>query len=376
MADRGPRSPNAERARITAVNRSALLFYRAQLVPGGPAETYVRHRLGVLPRGWSLGYAPREGRGVVAYLSRRGFTPADVAAAGLAHRTRGGRHVDRFRGRIMFPIRDAAGEPVGFLARACPPHASRGAKYINTPATAAYTKSELLYGLAEQRRILAGGARPVIVEGPLDVLAVALADEGRGELAGVAGCGTAFTAAHLAELSAVAKLDGGMVIALDADAAGRRATARVWRLLRPHRGWMAAARVAALPPGGDPAAVLHGGGAQALRRALVDQSQPLLDAVVDALLDDAGYGDVASVDLETRFALLRRAARVVVATGLAEDMVRLVVHLAGRLDLMHSTVTGAVCDALISPAGAHERAMRAGYPQPVPPSTGDARDVV
>ncbi|MEH1124763.1 toprim domain-containing protein [Micromonospora sp. CPCC 206061] len=358
------------------MNRSALLFYRAQLVPGGPAETYVRHRLGALPRGWSLGYAPREGRGVVAYLGRRGFTPADVVAAGLARRTRGGRHVDRFRGRIMFPVRDVAGEPVGFLARACPPHASRGPKYINTPATAAYTKSELLYGLAEQRRILAGGARPVIVEGPLDVLAVGLADEGRGELAGVAACGTAFTAAHLAALSAAAHLDEGMVTALDADAAGRRATARVWRLLRPHRGWTAAARAAALPPGGDPAAVLRGGGVQALRRALLDQSRPLLDAVVDAVLDDAGYGDVASVDLETRFALLRRVAPVVVATGLAEDMVRLVVHLAGRLDLMHSTVTGAVCDALTSPPGTHEQATRAGYPQPSRPSTGDARNVV
>jgi DNA primase len=324
--------------RIVATHRSAVAFFRAQL-RNSPAETYLRSRLGVIPPGWPVGYAPSGGHALVRYLRRRRFTNADVIDAGLARVDGGSRLVDRFRDRVVFPVYDASGQPVGFVGRACPP-AGCGPKYLNTPATTAFVKSRLLFGLAEQRRVLAAGARPVLVEGPMDVLAIAIADAGRASFAAVAPGGTAVTADHLRALAEVGDRSAGFVVALDADQAGRRATMRLWSVL-VHAGLATAARAAALPPGTDPADLLTTAGAEALLDAIGAASAPL----VDALAVDVTQG-FATADAPKRVGALHRAAEIVVSTGRADDMVRLAPLLAHRLNLPYSTVNIAMIDAL------------------------------
>jgi len=336
--------------RIVAAHRSAVAFYRAQF-PRSPAETYLRNRLGTVPPGWSVGYAPPSGQALVRYLRRRRFTDAHIVDAGLARADRCAGSVDRFRGRIVFAVYDGSGEPVGFLGRACPPD-GRGPKYLNTSATTAFVKGRLLYGLAEQRRLLAAGALPVLVEGPMDVLAIAVADGGRGTLAGVAAGGTAITPDHLETLAGVCDLSAGLVVALDADTAGRRATMRLWTHLI-HAGLAAAACAAALSPGTDPASLLATAGADTLRHAITTASTPLIDALVHNVIRAIGSGDIATADAPKRVGALHRAAELVVSTGRADDMVRQVPRLAQWLGLPHSTVTIAMTDALSA----------AGYPQ-------------
>jgi DNA primase len=168
------------------------------------------------------------------------------------------------------------------------------------------------------------------------------------EVAAVAACGTAVTAGQLDALHAVCDLSGGLVVALDADLGGRRATEAVWQLLGRYPGAAGAALAADLPVGSDPAEVLQHHGAGALRRGVWSATVPLVDVIVERLLVGRG-GDVAEADLPHRFAVLHRAAAALAVTGRAQDIARLVVYLAGRLDLTYATVAGAVADA-VSPS--------------------------
>ena len=124
--------------------------------------------------------------------------------AGLARRSRRGTLIDTFRDRAMLPIRSTDGTIIAFIGRAAD-HAAPGTpKYLNSPATSVYHKGEILFGLWEARDALASGVRPVIVEGPLDAIAVTTA--GHGKYVGVAPCGTALTAHHTAALARVGRL--------------------------------------------------------------------------------------------------------------------------------------------------------------------------
>ncbi|MEV0732243.1 toprim domain-containing protein [Polymorphospora sp. NPDC050346] len=346
------RPGNIGRERIVAAHRCAVARYRAHLV-GSRAQQYLRRRLGnTMPKGWPVGYAPTPGTVMVNQLRRRGFTDQEIVAAGLGRQLRDGRIIDRFRDRVMFPVFDIDGDPVGFLGRTCP--GGRGPKYLNSPASPAYAKGCLLFGLFEQWRSWVAGARPVLVEGPVDVLAVAAADAGRCEFAAVAACGTALTGDQLNLLDRVCDLSSGMVSALDADSAGRRATRKVWDLLQRYPGAAGAALAAGLPTGTDPADLLERQGAGALRQAVTDATVPLADVLIEALLVGRDGGDVAASDLEHRFAVLRRAAVVAAGTGCAEQIVRLVVSLAARLNLTYPTVSGAIVDAISPTTGVEE----------------------
>jgi DNA primase catalytic core, N-terminal domain/Toprim-like len=166
----------------------------------------------------------------------------------------------------MFPVHAASGERiVGFLGRALAEDAGTP-KYLNSPAAALYRKGELLYGLGTEptRRALAAGARPVLVEGPLDAIAVTSA--GAARLVGVAPCGTALTAAQVAPLETAAGslAERGVLVALDADSGGRHSL-RAYELLRPTGAWPTAA---VLADGLDPAALAHQHGPEAPRTGL------------------------------------------------------------------------------------------------------------
>ena len=144
-----------------------------------------------------MGYAPAGWRALIAYLRGLGYGDAVIQAAGLARRTRRGALVDFFRDRAMFGIRWPDGTLAGFTGRARPGGDRPGPVYLNSRTTGLYHKGSLLFGLYEGRRALAAGARPVLVEGPLDAIAVSAA----GPYAGVSPCGTALTPAQVAQLA-------------------------------------------------------------------------------------------------------------------------------------------------------------------------------
>src|SRR5664280_1618597 len=168
-------------------------------------------------------------------------------------RTRRGTVVDRFRDRLMFPVRDGGGQRiVGFLGRTLT-EAADIPKYLNSPTTELYRKGALLYGLGAEptRQALAAGARPALVEGPLDAIAVTGAGDGR--YAGVAPCGTALTPEQVTVLDTHAgPLAGrGVIAAFDHDPGGRQAALRAYQLLAANGAWPT---TASLPEGQDPAA--------------------------------------------------------------------------------------------------------------------------
>ena len=203
-----------------------------------------------------------------------------IQAAGLATRSSRGTLIDRFRDRVMLPVHDAGGMLTGFTGRARPGAGPDVPKYLNSPETAAYKKSHLLFGLHQARPALARGAIPVIAEGPFDAIAVTLADPGRH--AGLAPCGTALTSQQAALLSQAADLARtGIIVAFDSDTAGRKAAIRAHGILRPLTGNLQSAVLDSK----DPAEILQRDGPQALRSILREHRQPLSALLIDASIE-------------------------------------------------------------------------------------------
>lgn len=339
-----PRS--REESRLVAACEAAAAFQRDQLLhhPGAEhARRYLADRgLGHVldpDSPWKVGYAPAAWRDLQNHLRGRGFSDQELAAAGLSTPARHG-PIDRFRGRVVAPVRDADGATVAFIGRAVPGGLpTDGPKYLNSPATAIYDKSRVLYGLAEQREALTSGARPVVVEGYLDVLAVAAPGQHPSHVAAVATCGGSLTAGHVQALDTAARREAGVTVALDADHAGHEATLRAYDLLAPREGPLDAAQ---LPAGTDPADMADH--PDALRTLLADPShlQPLADVVID---DRLARWEHLPATLETSIGALRSAAPVL--AELPPDQVSArVPGLADRLGLAHETVTTEVTEAL------------------------------
>ncbi|MFB4313104.1 toprim domain-containing protein [Actinomadura sp. 21ATH] len=316
----------SRRALMAAAHR----FFRDRLEDGWvPAYLAGRGFARTAQRRWGLGYAPPGPRALTDHLRAGGHGDEAVIAAGLARRDRSGGVRDMFRDRAMFPIRTGDGTVAGFIGRRA--DGGTGPKYLNGPETGSFRKGELLYGLYESRgRLRGGGARPVVVEGPLDAIAVALAAPGH---AAVATLGLSLTAAQLAALGQVADLDRtGLVVALDGDPAGRTATRRLWETLAGTGGPLDAVR---LPAGADPADVLRDGGRAAVRDVLA-APEPLIDLAVDTAVRARGG---ALETPEERLAAVRSAAAVI-ARGRPSDAARQVVRVAGLANVPYDLVTG------------------------------------
>lgn len=300
--------PEPERERLLAALAAAQHVFTRRLLQdpeAHQARSYLTNERRI-PSGaqqtWALGYAPTSDRerwhdtGLIDELRQQGFTEAELIGAGLAKVTQRGQLYDFFAGRITFPIHDADGAVVGFTARRIA-HSNdteqqakeRGPKYINSPETAVFRKSEVVFGLHHPAQQGAGGPA-VAPEGPLDVIAVALASAGMTEqeryLAG-APMGTALTQAQLELLRGTdPERRRAVVLFPDADAAGRKALLSRWELLQGDPQVKAASSLPAKDAGqlwqedeghGTP----HAGAKLAL--ALQD-AQPLLNAVVEAQL--------------------------------------------------------------------------------------------
>lgn len=231
----------------------------------------------------ALGYAPPGWTGLVDHLARLGYSDAQIEAAGMASRARTGRLVDRFRDRLILPVHDHAGELVGFVGRLGPNTVeSRYApRYLNSPATPLFSKSDLVFGLGPHAARIQDGWQPVLCEGPLDAIAVDVAaTRTLAPVVGVAACGTAFSEQHAAQLTGLVG-DRPICLALDADRAGRRATETIWRRLTDLA--VRSVTVAGLPDGADPANLVAAGREQVLVD-LFREARPAAQVVWDHTL--------------------------------------------------------------------------------------------
>ena len=273
-----------------------------------------------------VGYAPSAWDRMLLASRRAGFSEEELRAAGLAQASRQspGRFYDRFRARIMFPLADARGHVLGFGARAS--HEGQQPKYLNTAEGEIYHKGSQLFGLDVARAPAARDGAVVLVEGYTDVLAMHQAG-----LENVVGLmGTALTEEQAAELKRLAPV---VVLALDADAAGREAMVRAGRVCD---GRGLELRVVGLPAGSDPADLIVADGAEAMRERAAG-SVPFVSFLVDRALDTADTSSAEGKDAalgEVRPLLGEMAPSV-----LREDLVR---RVAGRLEL-----SGQMVEALL-----------------------------
>ncbi|PFG32829.1 DNA primase [Sanguibacter antarcticus] len=354
----GPRRTEepGTRQKLLEAHRIAGAYFMEQLLTpeGAIGRTFLAERS--FDRGdaehFGVGYAPNGWDHLLRHLRGRGFTEPELTATGLMSQGSRGLY-DRFRGRLMWPIRDVTGETIGFGARKLHED-DQGPKYLNTPETALYKKSQVLYGIDLAKRDIAKNKQIVVVEGYTDVMAAHLS----GVTTAVATCGTAFGTDHvrfvrrlLGDTSAGGgvKLAGGgssggeIIFTFDGDAAGQKAAMRAFG---EDQKFYAQTFVAVEPSGMDPCELRQARGPQAVQ-ALVDGRQPLFEFVIRTTL--------ATYDLETaegRVSALRAAAPVVAGirdTALRPEYARM---LAGWLGMDGESVRRAVHDAGRASGGA------------------------
>ncbi|WP_166864929.1 DNA primase [Salinibacterium sp. ZJ70] len=339
----GPAADHGNRARLLAANAAAEQFFRAQLAE--PAAQPGRDFLG--GRGFDqaaadrfgVGFAPKSFDALKNALMKQGFTQDELIAAGLLSTGERGNSYDRFRGRVIWPIRDVTGQTVGFGARKLFDD-DQGPKYLNTPETLVFHKSQVLYGLDLARRDIAKTKQVVIVEGYTDVMACHLA----GITTAVATCGTAFGVDHIKVVRRVlgdvdnadSTSTGEVVFTFDPDEAGQRAASRAFA---EEQRFAAQTFVAVAPDNLDPCDLRLARGDGAVRE-LIRTRKPMFEFMIRRRL--AGH------DLETvegRVAALRAAAPVVAGIRDRSLSIGYVRNLAGWLGMNPDEVGRAVASA-------------------------------
>ncbi|MGO1317325.1 MAG: DNA primase [Cellulomonadaceae bacterium] len=353
----GPRQREepGKRQRLLEANRTAAQFYAEQLLtPGaGAARAFLAERSfdRAAAEHFGVGYAPTGWDALLNHLRGRGFTQEELLGAGLV--SQGNRGVyDRFRGRLVWPIRDVTGETIGFGARRLYDE-DQGPKYLNTPETVLYKKSQVLYGIDLAKRDIAKRKQVVVVEGYTDVMAAHLS----GVTTAIATCGTAFGTDHVrvvrrlvgdtaagsgVQLATGGSAGGEIIFTFDGDAAGQKAAMRAFG---EDQRFYAQTFVAVSPGGMDPCDLRLARGPEAVR-ALVADRQPLFEFVIRTTL--------GTFDLDTaegRVGALRAAAPVVAGirdAALRPEYARM---LAGWIGMDGESVRRAVAAA--SRSGRH-----------------------
>lgn len=345
----GPRTDYNARARLIAANEAAQSFFTAQLTTADaePARRFLGER-GFDPAAaqhFGVGFAPKSFDALKDHLRGRGFSVDEIVAAGLV--SQGDRSpYDRFRGRLMWPIRDVTGATIGFGARRLLED-DKGPKYLNTPETPIYHKSQVLYGIDLARKEIAKGKQVVIVEGYTDVMACHLA----GITTAVATCGTSFGVDHIKVLrpmlgdSAAQHVSqlGQIVFTFDPDEAGQRAASRAFT---EEQRFASQTYVAVAPGGLDPCDLRLARGDDAIRR-LVENRRPMFEFMIRRRLDGHDLDTV-----EGRVAGLRESAPVISEIrdrALADGYIR---NTAGWLGMDIEDVRRAVAAARRRPADA------------------------
>jgi DNA primase len=273
----------ARQATLTDVLERAAQHYRAQLKGNTRAVGYLKGRglTGEIAARFGLGYAP-DGWHALASAFAQYDDPLLVEAGLVIHQHDEGqdeKRYDRFRDRVMFPIRAVGGETVGFGGRVL----DRGEpKYLNSPETPVFVKGRELYGLYESRAGIRARGHALVVEGYMDVVALAQ----MGFENAVATLGTACTEEHLRKLF---RFTDAVVFSFDGDAAGRRAARRALEAALPHATDLRSIRFLFLPPEHDPDSFVRDEGAPAFERA-VAQAVPLSRQLIDVARDGCDLG--------------------------------------------------------------------------------------
>ncbi len=383
--DRGPQRPAKEAMDVFfQVNRLATRFFVETLASeaGARARAYLAKR-GVEPTTaarFELGCAPDRWDGLATYLAREG---ADLQAAeilglvvrrnGPGHDARQG-HYDRFRNRLMFPIRSLAGEVLGFsgrdlgdstlLAAVADPDRAPVAKYVNSPESPVYTKGDQLYGLFEARQSLRSKDRAILVEGNLDLVRLHQA----GFSHAVAPLGTALTGAQLRKLKRFAQR---ITTLYDGDKAGREAARKAVHLALAEG---ALVEVAVLPEGVDPDSFVAEAGPEALA-ALLERATPGFEH----LLDEALQATRGSSSAQGARATIERLAPVLADVGdpasraLLEGKLATVLGVSVGLvrDVIRTVARRVVGPGVVGPGG-----TRSGGTVQPPAGPGDTRSGV
>ncbi len=286
---------------------------------------------------------------------RAGFEVDELRGVGLVQRGRGGGEYDRFRSRIMFPIRDRRGRVLGFGGRAI--RTDQGAKYVNTAETDFFHKSKMLYGIDLAKGAIASAGRAVVVEGYTDVLA--LHQAGMEEAVGV--MGTAITDDQVTVLSGMVD---EVVLALDADSAGQEAMLRAQGVAAGRKMRL---RVAAMPAGEDPAEMLAAEGDAEHFLALLEGAVELTAFQVELVLQRT---DVSSPVERDR--ALSETAPILAGMGETASRDELVRQVAERLDLEPAMVMGRLVAAQpLSGGGVVPDTAHEGIAHPSPRRAGE-----
>jgi DNA primase len=307
----GPRREDVgKRQRLLDAHKVAAEFFREQLqTPGAAAAREFLAGRGfdqAAAEHFAVGYAPQGWDGLLKHLTGRGFTQDELRMTGMfsggsdGSDGRNGRIYDRFRGRLIWPIRDLTGATIGFGARKLYEE-DQGPKYLNTPETVLYKKSQVLYGIDLAKREIARSRQLVVVEGYTDVMACHLS----GIQTAVATCGTAFGTDHIKIARRLLSDDGTggeVVFTFDGDEAGQKAALRAFE---EDQRFVAQTYVAVEPSGADPCDLRlnHGEGAV---RELISSRRPLFEFAIKATLKRFNLDTV-----EGRVQALRAAAPVV-----------------------------------------------------------------
>jgi DNA primase len=295
----------SQRTRLVEAHRLAAEFYAEQLsTPEAAAGRQFLAERGfdqAAAQAYGVGYAPQGWDVVVKHLRAKGFSSEELVLGGIASEGRRG-PIDRFRGRLLWPIRDLAGDVVGFGARKLYED-DTGPKYLNTSETPLYKKSSMLYGLDLAKKEIAKRRQAVVVEGYTDVMACHLAG---GVPTAVATCGTAFGGEHIAVLRRLLmdqdEMRGEVVFTFDGDAAGQKAALKAFG---EEQRFVSQTFIAVSPDGMDPCELRLSRGDAAVSD-LVASRTPLVEFAIRSALD--------KYDLETaegRVAALNAAAPLV-----------------------------------------------------------------
>ena len=334
------RGPGNQRPRLVEAHKVAAEFFVDNLF--GAAEASIGRQF-LDKRGFDkdaavqfgVGFSPRGGEALTAHLRGRGFTNAELVASGLVADGQRGLY-DRFRGRLMWPIRDASSDVIGFGARRLFDDDRIEAKYLNTPETPIYKKSKVLYGVDLARREIAKGRQAVVVEGYTDVMACHLA----GVQTAVATCGTAFGDDHARVLRQLLldhdQFRGEVIFTFDGDEAGQRAALKAFA---GDQAFAAQTYVAVEPDGLDPCDLRLQKGDAAVRE-LIGRRVPLYRFVLGNVLSKY---DLDRAD--TRIDALRDAARLVISIRDRSKVDAFTRELAGHLGMDEDQVRSEVYKA-------------------------------
>ncbi|MEV5309419.1 MULTISPECIES: DNA primase [unclassified Streptomyces] len=321
-----PAHQRGERIRLVEAHKIAAEWYAEQLATSPEADT---GRIFLAERGFDqaaavhfgVGYSPQGWDHLTRYLRGKGFSDKELILSGLSQEGRRG-PIDRFRGRLMWPIRDIGGDVVGFGARKLY-EADNGPKYLNTPETAIYKKSQVLYGIDLAKKDIAKSSRAVVVEGYTDVMACHLA----GVTTAIATCGTAFGGDHIKILRRLLMDNGSarVIFTFDGDAAGQKAALRAFE---DDQKFAAETYIAIAPDGMDPCDLRLAKGDEAVAD-LVEPRTPLFEFALRQI--------VSRYDLDTpagRAAALDEAAPVVARIKNSGAQHEVAVELAGMLGIL------------------------------------------